>query len=91
MLSVTDGINLTSRYRVETGAKVVVEDVAQPGEVSFTVGGRSAEYLQYKCKDPITAPYEFAFHLAHKTPRGPQRLIVRVDSLELEAIDLEIV
>jgi SAM-dependent methyltransferase len=92
VLSVTDGINLTSRFRVETGgAKVVMEDVDTPAEVSFLVAGRAPEFVQYECKDPITSTYEFAFHLAHKTPRGRQRLNVRVGSRELGPIDLEVV
>jgi hypothetical protein len=92
ILTMTDGINLTSRNRVETGgAKVVMEDVADPANVSFTVGGRPAEYLQYECKDPITSTYEFAFHLQHKTPRGHQPLIVRVEGRELAPIDIEVV
>jgi hypothetical protein len=91
VLSVTDGINLTSRYRVETGgAKVVIEDVARPTEVTFTVAGLATEYPQQECKDPITSTYEFAFHLAHKTPRGRQRLVVRIDGREMEPIGLEI-
>jgi SAM-dependent methyltransferase len=92
VLSVTDGINITSRYRVETGgAKVVIEDVDRPAEVSFRVAGRAPEFVQYECKDPITSTYEFAFHLAHKTPRGRQRLDVRVDGRETGPFDLEVV
>jgi hypothetical protein len=92
VLSVTDGINITSRYRVETGgAKVVIEDVDCPAEVSFLVAGRAPEFVQYECRDPITSTYEFAFHLAHKTPRGRrQPLNVRVDGREIEPIDLEV-
>jgi SAM-dependent methyltransferase len=92
VLSVTDGINITSRYRVETGgAKVVIEDVDCPAEVSFLVAGRAPEFVQYECRDPITATYEFAFHLAHKTPRGrTQALNVRVDGREIGPIDLEV-
>lgn len=93
VLSVTDGINLTSRYRIETGgAKVTIADLDRPEEVSFRIAGRPAEFVQHECKDPITATYEFAFHLAHKTPRGPRRLLeIRVCGTELPAVELEIV
>jgi hypothetical protein len=91
VLSVTDGINITSRFRVETGgAKVVIEDVDSPAEVSFLVASRAPEFVQYECKDPITSTYEFAFHLAHKTPRGRQSLNVRVDGRERGPIDIEV-
>jgi hypothetical protein len=92
VLSVTDGINLTSRYRVETGgAKVLIEDLPDPAGVSFTIAGRPAEFVQYECKDPITSTWEFAFHLAHKTARGRQLLNVRVDGCDLGTIELEVV
>ena len=91
VVSVTDGINLKSRSRIETGgAKVVIENVDQPGTVSFSIGGRPAEHLQYECKDPITSKYEFAFHLTHKSPRGRQLLKVRVDGRELAPIEVDI-
>lgn len=92
VLSVTDGINLTSRYRVETGgAKVVIEDVAAPAGVSFTVAGKPVEFVQFECKDPITSTYEYAFHLADKTPRGKGRpLSVKMDDQELGLIELEV-
>jgi hypothetical protein len=92
VLSVTDGINLTSKYRMETGGgKVVIEDVARPREVLLVVAGRPVEYLQYECKDPITSTYEFAFHLARRTPRGRHQILsVRVDGRELGPIDLEV-
>jgi len=91
VLAVTDGIDLTCRYRVESGtAKVVIEDVPQPARVSFTVGGRPAGWLTHECRDSITSTYEFTFHLAHKTPRGRQLLKVRVDDRELPPIDLDV-
>ncbi|HTA47304.1 MAG TPA: class I SAM-dependent methyltransferase [Bryobacteraceae bacterium] len=91
--SVTDGINLTSRYRIETGgAKVVIEDIDRPEDVSFRIAGHAAEYVQYHCIDPVTSTYEFAFHLAHKTPRGQRRLLeVRVCGTELPPVEMEIV
>jgi hypothetical protein len=92
IVSVTDGINLTSWYRVETGgAKAVLKDIANPAKVSITVGGNPVEYLQYECRDPITSTWEFAFHLWHKTPRGRQSLKVVVDGCELAPVDIEVV
>jgi hypothetical protein len=75
IVSVSDGINVASKGRVETGGiKVMVENVAHPEEVSFTVAGFPAEFLQFECKEPITKTYEFAFQLSHKVRRGNRLL-----------------
>jgi SAM-dependent methyltransferase len=90
-LSVSDGIAITSKYRIEMGGvKVTIEDVERPEDVSFSVAGRPAAYLQFECKDPVTDTYEFAFHLSHKTPLGPQTLNVRVSGRELAPILIEV-
>jgi hypothetical protein len=90
-LSVSDGIAITAKYRIEMGGvKVTMEDVERPEEVSFTVAGRPAEFLQFECKDPVTDTYEFAFHLSHNTPLGRQTLIARVSGRELAPIPIEI-
>jgi hypothetical protein len=90
-LSVSDGIAITSKYRIEMGGvKVTMEDVELPEQVSFMVAGRPAEFLQFECKDPVADTYEFAFHLSPKTPLGPQTLIVRVSGRDLAPIRLEI-
>jgi SAM-dependent methyltransferase len=92
LISVTDGINHTSRCRVETGgAKVAIEDVSNPAEVSFNVGGLPVEYCQYECIDPITSGYAFTFHLNHRTPSGTSRLSVWVAGHEVAFVDIEVV
>ena len=89
--AMTDGINLTSKFRVETGgAKVIIEDLADPHGVSFAVAGRPGEYLQYECKDPITSTYEFAFHLQQKTPKGRQELRITIGDKELPPIEIDV-
>lgn len=91
VISVTDGINLTARYRTEMGGvKVTIEEIERPDEVLFRVKGRPVEYLQYECKDPITASYEFAFHIWHKTPQGKQPLAISVSGRDLELVSLEV-
>lgn len=92
VLSVSDGINITSKGRVETGGmKVTIEDVAHPEEVSFTVAGRPAQYLQFERKDPITGTYEFAFHLSHKTRLGNHLLKIAIGDHELPPEAVEVV
>jgi SAM-dependent methyltransferase len=92
VVSVTDGINLTTRFRSETGGvKVILEELARPEEVSFRVGGHPAEYLQFECKDPITSTYEFAFHLSRQIQPGTHSLIINLSGHDLEAISLDVV
>ena len=92
VISVTDGINIKSPYRVETGgAKVVLEDIASPEECSFSVAGKYVEYLQWECTDHITSTYQFNFHLKHGTPSGRVLLTVRIGGVELDPVALEVV
>jgi SAM-dependent methyltransferase len=89
--SVTDGINILSKCRVEKGGlKVTIEDIERPEAVSFLVDGRAAEFLQYECKDPITCTYEFAFHPSPKVKNGERRLDISVAGRPLPSILLEV-
>jgi len=91
VISVTDGISIADEYRVEMGGmKVNIEDIERPEEVSFTVGGLPARFLQFERKDPIRSVYEFAFHLSPKTRLGMSTLAVRVSGVELPPIPVEI-
>jgi SAM-dependent methyltransferase len=91
VVSVTDGINILSRFRVEKGGvKVTIEDIQRPEEVSFLVDGRPAEYLQYECKDPITFTYEFAFHPSPKVKNGERQLEISISGRALPPLSLQI-
>jgi hypothetical protein len=91
VLSVTDGINILSKCRVEKGGvKVTIEDIERPEEVSFLVDGRPAEYLQYECKDPITFNYEFAFHPSPRVKNGERKLEISISGRALPPISLQI-
>ncbi len=91
VVSVTDGINILSKFRVEKGGvKVTIEDIQRPEQVSFLVDGRPAEYLQYECKDPITFTYEFAFHPSPKVKNGERPLDISISGRALPALSLQI-
>lgn len=91
VVSVTDGINKASRYRLETDvAKVMMEDVLSPGGCSFTVAGSPVERLEYECRDTISNTWEFCFHLNPDTPSGRHWLVVSVAGKELDLIGLEL-
>ena len=90
-ISVSDGIDIKSKYRVVMGGvKVTIEDVERPEEVSFTVDGRPVEFGQFECKDPVTSTYEFAFLVSPKTRLGNRVLEVRVSGRDLAPIRMEI-
>ncbi len=91
LLSVTDGINVTSRCRLQTGgAKITIEDVSEPAEFSFRVANRRLGYLQHECIDPITSTYTFAGRLDNKTPLGINRFTVYRAGVEIDSIDVEV-
>jgi len=91
VLSVTDGIDILAKFRIEHGGvKVTIEDVERPGEFSFQVDGRPGEYLQYVCNDPITFTYEFAFHPSPKVKNGERRLDILVSGRVLSSLLLTV-
>ena len=86
-LSVTDAINIKSKYRVETGGvKVNIEDIEQPQHVSFRVDGHAVGWMQIEFKDPITFTYEFSFYLPHKVKDGERRLDISVSGQALPPV-----
>jgi hypothetical protein len=91
VISVSDGLDIESQYRVVMGgAKVTIEDIERPEQVSFTVDGRPAEFGQFERKDPVTSTYEFAFLLSPKTRLGTRLLAVRVSGRDLAPIPIEV-
>jgi hypothetical protein len=92
VLSVTDAINIRSKYRTNTGGvKVNIEDVEHPEEVSFQADGHALEVVQTEFKDPITCTYEFSFYLPHKMKSGQRRLDISISGRKLQPILLQVV
>jgi hypothetical protein len=92
VVSVSDGLDIESKYRVVMGGvKVIMEDIERPEEVSFTVDGRPSEFGQFECKDPVTSTYEFAFVLSRRTRLGTRWLAVSVSGRDLPPVPIEIV
>ncbi len=91
VISVTDGINILSNFRIEQGGvKVTIEDLERPEEVSFLIDGRAVEHQQYVSIDPITSTYEFAFHPSPKVKNGDRRLDISISGRALSPIILEV-
>ena len=91
VVSVTDGINVQSKRRVETGGvKVTIQDLERPQEVSFLIDGRPVEYLQFECENPITFTYEFAFYPSRKVKNGERRLDISIAGRALAQVSLQL-
>ena len=91
VLSVTDGINVTSRSRLQTGsAEIIIEDVPDPEEFSFRVADRPLGYLQNVCIDPISWTYSFSGRLDGNTPLGMTRFAVYRAGVEIDSINVEV-
>jgi SAM-dependent methyltransferase len=91
VISVTDAINIRSKYRTNTGGvKVNIEDVEHPDEVSFRADGQALEVVQVEFKDPITFTYEFSFYLPPKMKSGERRLDISVSRRALPPVTLQV-
>lgn len=92
LIAVTDAVNLTAQNRVETGAlKATLEEIEQPEQISFSIGGRKVGNVSFEICDPVTFSYQFFLQLPANTPIGKQRLEIRRGSSELQTLDVEVV
>lgn len=92
LVSVTDGINLDSALRTESGGvKVTIKEVGVADEVYFSVADRPVEFLQLECKYPITSKYEFAFRISSAVSPGVHPLAIRISGRELERVPLDVI
>lgn len=92
VVSVTDAINLESRYRIETrGVKVTLEGIEQPNEVSFRVGRKRAAIVQVESKDPVSLKYEYSFYLPPGVVQGVVTLGIRAGGRDLDPIAVDVI
>lgn len=88
---VTDGVNLVAGKRIETGhVKMTLEEIAQPHEISATVGGLPAQGLEFFCVDPRPQKFEVNFRLPDEIQPGPQLLEVSIGRRKLAPVALEV-
>ncbi len=91
MISVSDGVNIASKHRVETGGvKATITDVERPEEVSFTIDGLPVRFLQFERKGPIRSTCEFAFRLPLETQIGTRVLEARASGVSLPPVAIEV-
>ena len=91
VLLVTDSVNIASKYRIEIGVKVTIEDIEHPGEVSFRVDGHPVGWMRIEFKDPIAFTYEFSFYLPVIVKDGERRLDISVSGRALPPVSLQVI
>jgi SAM-dependent methyltransferase len=79
IISVTDGVNLLSGTRIETGTvKVNIEEVARIEDFRMDIDGIAVEELDIFCTDPLPRRWEVNFRLPEGLPPGSHALDTRL-------------
>jgi SAM-dependent methyltransferase len=88
--SVTDGVNLLSANRIESGfVKVVMEEIAEPNKLRARVSGRDAQVTSF-CVNPLHERYEFDFRLPSEIPEGPNQIELVLGQRRFAPIGIEV-
>lgn len=89
IVTLTDAINIRSKFRSDTGGvKLTIEDVERPEEVDFRVDGHKVGWRQIELKDPITCSYEFSFYVPPKVKNGERRVDVLISGRPMQPVTL---
>ena len=88
--AVTDGVNLLSANRIESGiVKLVMEEVAEPQTLRVQVTGQDTSVSHF-CVNPLHERYEFDFVLPAKTPRGLNQIDLTLGERRFASIPVEV-
>jgi SAM-dependent methyltransferase len=89
--SVSDGINLVAKNRIETRfVKVTLEEIARPDEIRASVDGLAAVDLAYFCIDPRIKRYEVNIRLPDEIREGRHLLQVSIGATKLAPVYLDV-
>ena len=87
----TDGTNLLSERRIESGVvKLFVEQIEHPEDLSIAIDERPVEGVAMVCTDPLNGMYDCSFRLPQGTSSGAHRVIVSAGSRRLPAVPIEV-
>jgi SAM-dependent methyltransferase len=87
--SVTDGINLLAKSRVESCAfKVILQDIEDSEDVAFLLGGSPVQILDVECLDRITDQYCYTLTLPPGIGSGTHLLATRASGVELHTVEV---
>jgi cyclopropane fatty-acyl-phospholipid synthase-like methyltransferase len=91
LLALSDGVNLLSERRVESGTlKATFEELERPEEFSATLNGIPVVGLEVFCTDPWTERYELNFRVPDGVRSGRATLEMRVGRRQFPPVELEI-
>lgn len=92
IVSLTDGVNLASAWRLETPAvRVTIRNVPNPDELSFSVSGRPVSGVWHECDDSVTETHIFYFRLEPSQLHPGRRVLgVSMAGKEVAAAGFEI-
>ncbi len=90
--SVTDGTNLLSHRRIESGTvKVQLEEIAVPESFEARVDGQYVRAAEMFCTDPRNQRYDVSFLLPENTTPGLHHLEMNLGPRKLAPIPIEVV
>jgi hypothetical protein len=90
--SVTDGTNLLSDRRIESGTvKVQLEEIAVPQSFEARIDGRYVRAAEMFCTDPRNQRYDVSFLLPEGTAPGLHHLEMNLGARKLAPIPIEVV
>jgi ubiquinone/menaquinone biosynthesis C-methylase UbiE len=90
--SVSDGVNLVAKNRIETRlVKLTLEEVARPEDIRAAVGGFAALDLAFFCVDPRIQRYEVNFRLPDEIGEGQHVLEVSIGPRKLAPVFVEVI
>jgi hypothetical protein len=89
--SVTDGTNLLSNRRIESGTvKVQLEEIAVPESFEARVDGRYVRAAEVFCTDPRNERYDVSFLLPENTAPGWHNLEINLGARKLAPVPIEV-
>jgi ubiquinone/menaquinone biosynthesis C-methylase UbiE len=90
--SVTDGTNLLSDRRIESGSvKVQLEEIAVPEMFEARIDGRYVRAAEMFCTDPRNQRYDVSFLLPEEVGPGWHNLEMNLGARKLAPIPIEVV
>jgi SAM-dependent methyltransferase len=89
--TLSDGTNLLSEYRIETGSgKLVMEEVAEPERVRIRLEDVEVQQDAPFCVDPLHDRYEFNFWLPENVSTGAHHLDVSIGQRTIGRLAVEV-
>jgi SAM-dependent methyltransferase len=91
VVGITDGVNLLSERRIESGSiKVVMAEVERPDDFRAAVDGEPAREVEHFCVDPLHQRYEFNFLLPAGMGTGARTLSISLGRRDFAPVPVEV-